>query len=257
MRNELRNEEGDRIDLALDLIEPSEFFRHSATYKIAVAILSDSLTDARKQPRGVPEDERIGAGRERVIEVIGEAQWFLLDDEADDDAYGGFRYCCRTLGFPWRKYRAGIEADLDARGVTLPREERLRLAILAPTRRTDAAPRKKRTACMTRGCRRFAMDDQVLCRMCLHPRRDLPPKPCVKCGAPCKKYSPSSRRIYCKKCGTICIRDGCTNQRRSGLGASTCAKHHREYRQGVLARTRLHPYRLPTTSESTGTGKPS
>lgn len=100
---------------------------------VAKAILENAVVDAKRQARGIPLSKQLPGDRERVVEVIGEAQWFLLDD--DEECVFSFSWCCQSLGLNTENFRDGVRRKLVALGVVLPRRERHRLANLAGPRR--------------------------------------------------------------------------------------------------------------------------
>ena len=101
---------------------------------LAVSILADALRDAQQQARGLLLTARLSGDRERTIEVIGEAQWYLLDDN-DEDAVYSFPWACSVADLDPVRMRQGAYRALFRSGALLPKRERHRLAELAGKRR--------------------------------------------------------------------------------------------------------------------------
>ena len=99
---------------------------------LAQAILTLTIEDA-KQNSAIPPKQTISGGIEYLYDIIGEAQWFLLDD--DEECSCGFVWCCWALGLNPEWVRKRIRSHLKHRTIILPERERLQLAIRAGRRR--------------------------------------------------------------------------------------------------------------------------
>lgn len=198
--------------------------------KLAKAILEQALEDVKINPYGKGENERFGQDKERLLEVIGEAQWFLLDDN-DHDAPHGFIWCCTLWRLDPSAVRRKVRKDLEDAKSILPKVERHRLAALAGDRRLRkhfARNNDNRKQCATPSCTNLTKRDH--CSTCTQSNRGPVREVCVKCE---KKFkSPRAmRRAYCPKCSAICVRERCRNPRRPGWRTTTCREHHREERK--------------------------
>lgn len=230
----------------INLLPPRSLKGLLPEQQLAKAIFDLTLDDARRQARGLPVNQRLGGDKERRIEIIGEAQWWCLDDPSEDEG-GSFAWCCWAMELDVAAARKRIQHLLTVEEVILPRSERHRLAELAGKRRLDLMIKKSRSQqrplCADRACSRYAVKGKKLCRVCLDPI-DKPALICSKCGKKnVKRYSTHTRKLYCPKCMTICIRKGCSNQRRPGRRASTCRYHHRLYRQAIQRKEALYVYK--------------
>jgi hypothetical protein len=101
---------------------------------MARTILADAVKDACRQAVGIPLSRQVAGDTERVVEIIGEAQWFLLDD-ADEDEPFSYHWCCWAAELDADSFRNLMHRRLRKERVLLPRPERYRLAELAGKRR--------------------------------------------------------------------------------------------------------------------------
>lgn len=224
--------------------------------RLAIALIYQATEDARQNPYGRGDNERVGQDKERIIEVIAEAQWFLLDD--DDEEYPcGFHWSCAILHLEWTFLRRKCLKLLRKEGVILPRRERYRLAALAGARRMRKSLKRthqKRHPCAMEGC--FRLTHDVYCHWC-NPRESLERRdvPCTKCREPVEVPLTYVRRPYCYSCQLLCVRDSCLNKRRPGSRASVCRDHHRVERRIGKSGTKMgHLYYPKLGPEDHGDG---
>lgn len=198
--------------------------------KLAKAILEQALEDVKINPYGKGENERFGQDKERLLEVIGEAQWFLLDDD-DHDVAHGFIWCCTLWRLDPSAVRRKVLKELKEAGSLLPKVERHRLAALAGSRRLRkhfARSNDVRKKCATDACSNLTKRDH--CSTCSQSSKGPVNETCVKCRR--KFEAPRAmRRAYCPRCSTICVRPKCRRPRRPGWRTTTCREHHREERK--------------------------
>lgn len=206
--------------------------------RLAAALIFRATEDARQNPYGRGDNERVGQDKERIIELIAEAQWFLLDDD-DEDFPCGFHWSCYVLGLEWTFLRRKVFALLREEKTLIPRRERHRLAALAASRRIKKPAEVKNVPrqCAGPGCVRSTRS--ALCNWCLA-KADVVSSgtrlvSCSKCGKEVVAPLAYMRRPYCLKCEKRCVREGCFNLRRPGATVTVCGEHHRiERRVGHL-----------------------
>jgi hypothetical protein len=222
--------------------------------RLAIAILSQAWDDVQVNPYGRGENERFGQDQERVLEVVGEAQWFFLDDD-DEDAPHSFPWCCSMINVEPSYLRAGVEAFLTKSKFLLIKPERHRLAELAGRRRLRqhfTKPKDRRKTCATDGC--FRLTRETLCRLCtMGPDHQVKwyVVECVKCHESTEVMAEYRRRPYCENCQGLCARPECFEPRRPGSRTTTCREHHRlERKTGRRGDKGGKPYTMPKPSPS-------
>ena len=221
--------------------------------KIARAILQQAGADIKHNPYGRRENERFLQDQERVLEVIGEAQWFFLDDD-DDNATHGFFWCTALAGVDAGYIRKQARAFLVREGSLLTKAERHRLAALAGKRRLRQhfqRPPDLRKKCAKDSC--FRLTKVEFCKYCENPalaEATWQDSVCSKCATPIKVVSEHhQRRPYCNACQRLCVRVGCYAIRRAGSRTTTCPVHQRgERTRGVFGTKLGKTYGKPTPS---------
>lgn len=217
--------------------------------KLAKTILLQAFADAKLNPYGRGENERFNQDKERIVEVIGEAQWYLLDDNDEDVAFG-YHWCCSLLRLDPSALRRNTLRLLKESDVLISRSDRYRFAEIAGKRRLRLNFQKvsrKRQACSTEGCGRLTMG--TICKWCLvaPEGEQLQSLPCSKCQTPLQVVLKNARKPYCLPCSSLCVRPGCQEPRRTSSRATICREHHRtERRTGKLGDKNGKPYMRPT-----------
>jgi hypothetical protein len=110
--------------------------------KLASHVLLVAMDDARQQAHNVPLRQRAQNSKEMLVELIGDAQWYLLDD--NEHVEFSFLWCCEVLNFDPVRARRAVKASLRSEGVLLKESERWRLATICGQRRAGTYKKRRK-----------------------------------------------------------------------------------------------------------------